>query len=48
VLNGLEVEDVVIVVRDEDGTVDVRQASTGVGAAAVGIDPAAGRRRDSF
>ena len=32
----LEVEDLVVVVRDEDGTVDVRQGSTGVGTAAVG------------
>jgi uncharacterized membrane protein len=32
----IEVEDVVVIVRDEDGTVDVRQGSTGVGAAAVG------------
>ncbi len=32
----LEVEDMVVVVRDEDGTVDVRQGSTGVGTAAVG------------
>jgi uncharacterized membrane protein len=32
----VEVEDLVVVVRDEDGTVDVRQGSTGVGTAAVG------------
>jgi uncharacterized membrane protein len=32
----IEVEDVVVIVRDEDGTVDVRQGRTGVGAAAVG------------
>jgi uncharacterized membrane protein len=32
----IEVEDMVVIVRDEDGTVDVRQGSTGVGAAAVG------------
>jgi uncharacterized membrane protein len=32
----IEVEDVVVIVRDEDGTVDVRQGSTGVGVAAVG------------
>jgi uncharacterized membrane protein len=32
----IEVEDVVVIVRDEDGTVDVRQGSTGVGAAAGG------------
>jgi uncharacterized membrane protein len=32
----IEVEDVVVIVRDEDGTVDVRQGTTGVGAAAVG------------
>lgn len=32
----LDVEDVVVLVRDEDGNVDVRQGSTGVGAAAAG------------
>jgi uncharacterized membrane protein len=32
----IEVEDMVVIVRDEDGTVDVRQGSTGVGRAAVG------------
>ena len=32
----IEVEDVVVIVRDEDGTVDVQQGGTGVGAAAVG------------
>jgi uncharacterized membrane protein len=32
----IEVEDVVGIVRNEDGTVDVRRGSTGVGAAAVG------------
>jgi uncharacterized membrane protein len=32
----IDVEDVVVIVRDEDGTVDVRQGSTGVGPAAVG------------
>ena len=32
----IEVEDVVVIVRDKDGTVDVRQGSTGVGAAAAG------------
>jgi uncharacterized membrane protein len=32
----VEVEDLVVIVRDDDGTVDVRQGSTGVGAATVG------------
>jgi uncharacterized membrane protein len=32
----IQVEDVVVIVRDEEGTVDVRQGSTGVGAAALG------------
>ena len=32
----LEVEDLVVIVRDEDGTVDVQQGGTGVGTAAVG------------
>jgi uncharacterized membrane protein len=32
----VEVEDLVVIVRDGDGTVDVRQGSTGVGAATVG------------
>jgi uncharacterized membrane protein len=32
----VEVEDLVVIVRDVDGTVDVRQGSTGVGAATVG------------
>jgi uncharacterized membrane protein len=32
----IDVEDAVVIVRDEDGTVDVRQGSTGVGPAAVG------------
>jgi uncharacterized membrane protein len=32
----IQVEDVVVIVRDEEGTVEVRQGSTGVGMAAVG------------
>jgi uncharacterized membrane protein len=32
----LEVEDVVVILRDEEGRVEVRQGSTGVGAAAAG------------
>jgi uncharacterized membrane protein len=32
----VEVEDLVVIVRDDDGTVDVRQGSTGIGAARVG------------
>ena len=32
----IQVEDVVVILRDEEGTVEVRQGSTGVGMAAVG------------
>ena len=32
----IQVEDVVLMIRDEDGTVEVRQGSTGVAAAAIG------------
>jgi uncharacterized membrane protein len=32
----VDVEDVVLIVRNEDGTFDVRQGGTGIGAAAVG------------
>jgi uncharacterized membrane protein len=32
----IQVEDVVVMIRDEDGTVDVRQGSSGVAAAVVG------------
>lgn len=32
----IDVEDVVVMIRDEDGTLDVRQGSTGVGSATAG------------
>jgi uncharacterized membrane protein len=32
----IQVEDVVVMIRDEDGTIEVRQGSTGVGMAATG------------
>ena len=32
----IEVEDAVVMIRDEDGTLEVRQGSTGVGGAAIG------------
>ncbi len=32
----IQVEDVVVIIRDQEGTVEVRQGSTGVGVAAVG------------